>query len=521
MSDTPDDTRGDDSGDDLFPAWELEEFERGKDELNMAEFPLSLAGKTLRQRRGGPENSIATYSDRIRDKRSGEVIERSVTVTSPADLGLPTYYDEEVLFGILQLTHHRRRQGGGGAWPKRVSFTRFELSRLLGLSHGGSAYRRLHESIRRLAGTTYSFTYSWYDKEKRAWDSGLIINFIQGVGWDETPRGLDRRRRGGKGEKGRVTLTWNDDVHRSFEAGYLRDIDFLEYRAMGLPLAKVLYRYLGKHFYRSPRLSFDLQTLAHEKLGLSRNYNAGQLKQALAPAIRRLEERGFIVPMPRVRRYAKVRPGVWEVHFEQARPIRPAVVDAEPPPPGLERDLVDAGVSRTVAAELVADHPADHVAAKLDVLRWLTDKNEPPQSPGGWLAKCVREDWADPPGYEPPETREAKRRTADARRSRRASADAEAGRVEAERDRVLLVREEVARARLAGLSPAELEALTREALGESPTAFQRRRAERFVLATLAARLEAAGEVPPLPAAAGDAPEAQGGPPGRSGGSGVT
>ena len=481
---------------DPFGGADPEPLSRGKDELNMAEYPLSLAGKTLGKRRA----SVATFRDVIRDKQTGRPVERSVTISGASDLGLPTYYDEEVLFGILQLTHHAR--AADGSWPREVTFSRHRLAKLLGLKHGGSAYKRLKDSIDRLVSTTYRFTYAFFDKEQEAWKPGLTINFIQSA---EYHGGRAGGGAAGRGTFGDVTVRWHDAIFRNFEAGYLRDIDFLEYRAMGLPLAKALYRYLGKHFYRQARLDLDLKVLAHEKLGLSRGYDSSQVKRALAPAIRRLEERGYVVTEPPERRYAKIAAGVWRVRFERVSSQRRPTPSLPGPTP-LELELIDAGVSRTVAAELVADHPAGQISANLDVLRWLTDAGRPPQSPGGWLAQCVRQDWQNPPGYEPPAARETRKRTADAKRSRRASADDEAKRVEAERDRVLLVREEVARARLAELSPAELEALTREALGESPTAFQRRRSERFVLAKLAARLEAAGEVPPLPAA-GDAPEA--------------
>ena len=476
-----------------FPLFEpVEEYEQGKDELNIAEYPLSLAGKTLAPRKG-ERASMVTFTDRVRDKSSGRLVERKVTITASPEYGLPTYYDEEVLFGILQLTHRRRREDPAGGWPKVVSFSRYELAKLLGLKHGGEAYRRLSRSIRRLGTTTYEFAYAWFDHANEKWKAGVGVNFLQKFEWDEPPEGI-------RGTEGRFTITWNDDIHRSFEAGYLRDINYLEYRAMRLPLAKALYRFLGKHFWRRRQLSFDLRTLAHEKLGLSREYDTGQIKRALAPAIRRLEERGYVDPLPRERRYTKVRVGEWRVHFTLAaeRPPTAGVLD-EALPSDLEQRLADAGVSRGVAAELVADHPAELIERKLDVLAWLDDQKRPPKtSRGGFLAQSIREGWDDPDGYVTREVRQAAEKVEQEKREA-----AKARRVaekEAERayDKAAAEREKLARRRLKAMTDAERDVLRREALGESPNRLQVRHAETFMLAQLIEQMEAAGDLPPLP-----------------------
>ena len=482
-----------------------EDWAWGKDELNMAEYPLSLAGKTLGQRRA----SIARFNDSIRDRATGRVIERTVTITGAVDLGLPTYYDEEVLFGIMQLTHHQR--GPDGAWPVEVVFSRYQLARLLGLKHGGSSYRRLKNSIDRLVSTTYRFEYAFFDKEREAWKPGLTINFIQSAEYF-----AGNGRAAGRGAFGDVAVRWHDAVHRNFEAGYLRDINFLEYRTMRLPLAKALYRYLGKHFHRSPRLDRDLRTLAHEKLGLSRAYDIGQIKRALAPALARLEERGYIVPEPPGRRYDKLNKGQWQIRFERAGPARsprlagpgvPLVVTE------LEQALIAAGVGRTAAAELVADHPAEVVTGKLDALRWLAESGDPPKNPGGFLAASIREGWADPAGYEPPEARLARARAEREQHERRGRAKLDAGRREAELAGVIARRTSAARAHLDAMPETDRAALAAEVLGDAPTLFQQRRRDVFLLAEIESRLEAAGAIPPLPGGASpDAAEAEGGSP---------
>jgi hypothetical protein len=65
------------------------------------------------------------------------------------------------------------------------------------------------------------------------------------------------------------------------------------------------------------RLDFDLQTLAFEHLGMSRNYDNTQIRRALQPAIEELEEIGFIEKAPAEKRYAKLGRGRWRVTFSK------------------------------------------------------------------------------------------------------------------------------------------------------------------------------------------------------------
>ncbi|MEO1718291.1 MAG: replication initiator protein A [Planctomycetota bacterium] len=472
---------------------DIAEFEQGKDELNMAEYPLSLAGKSLSSRKSGDGSEI-TFCEHIRDKSTGKLVERQVTISSPPSLGLPTYYDEEVLFGILQITNYRRRQSGGGdGWPKQVSFTRYELCKLLGLKHGKSGYQRLFNSIKRLAKTSYQFEYSWFDNDDEAWRNSVIINFIQDVVWQEAKNG----------KYGRVTITWNDHVHESFEAGYLRNINYLEYRAMELPLAKALYRFLGKHFWRRPRLSFDLHTLAYEKLGLSRKYDTGQIKRALAPAIAKLEERGYIKPVDAKQRYEKVRVGVWKIHFEMGLPAeklpgKTTIADVETTP--LERRLVAEGVSKGVAAALVADMPGELIERKLDVLGWLDGQKQSPSSNrGAWLAKSIREEWQDPPEYKSPAEREEELRMRHRRRAQHQEREMAKQQAQAEYEQALSERRVVVTRFWESLDPEQQEQLKAEAIGTGPASKLRRdRWKIFVEMLLGERLEAAGKLAPLP-----------------------
>jgi hypothetical protein len=114
------------------------------------------------------------------------------------------------------------------------------------------------------------------------------------------------------------SFSWNEVVFRSFRAGYLKRIDMDLFRRLESPVAKRLYRLLDKRFYHKPRWEFDLRELACEHVGLSRRYDAGQMKRKLRPAIAELEETGFLLSMSMEERFFRVSPGKWTVCFAKA-----------------------------------------------------------------------------------------------------------------------------------------------------------------------------------------------------------
>src|SRR3954453_1825533 len=106
----------------------------GRDEMNLAEFPITLLTdrvpdgvKTLEFEAGG-----------------GKLI-----VSGSDAHGLPTAIDADVIVGLIQLTKIRNN-----FTDPTVSFTRYELLKLLGWPDRGAYYKRLDESLHRWVGVT-------------------------------------------------------------------------------------------------------------------------------------------------------------------------------------------------------------------------------------------------------------------------------------------------------------------------------------------------------------------------------
>ena len=196
------------------------------------------------------------------------------------------------------------------------------------------------------------------------------------------------------------SFTWNETVFRSFQAGFLKKLDLAFYRRLKLAAAKRMYRFLDKKFHFSGTLRFKLRVFACEHIGLSRRYDAAQLKRRLNPAVAELERAGFLSPLPASERYHRLRRGDWEVvfvHHPKLRRKRRAVDCLS----DLENRLVERGVTASAAVQLVREHAADLVESKIAVFDALRQKDDRriSRNPAGFLVQSIRDDYVPPAGF--------------------------------------------------------------------------------------------------------------------------
>ena len=250
----------------------------GRDEMNLAEFPLSLLAD-----RAGPDQRSLCFEDSIWDEGRKERITRQLTVTASEQHGLPTALDDEVLLGLVQLSKQRHFE------DRRVPFTRYQLVELLGWREEGRSYARLEESLLRWVGVTLHYRNAWWNRDEQSWVDETF-HVLDNVTL------LDRERVAHKRRQDALPLsqfTWNDMLFRSFHSGNLKALDFGFYRGLESSVTRRLYRFLDKRFFHKPRWEFDLKELAWTHVGLSRNYDTANLKRKLLPGLLELERRGF------------------------------------------------------------------------------------------------------------------------------------------------------------------------------------------------------------------------------------
>lgn len=363
---------------------DLQDYDDGRDEMNLVEFPLSaIADRFLDGRK------TVVFTDQVWDRDQRQHVKRELAISGSDRYGLPTAKDEDVLLACLQLTRLDDFQ------EREIYFTRYELLKLLRWPDEGRSYQRLATSLRRWKGVTLYSDRAFYDHAHKSWvnrDFGIFDNLY--LYERESPLGSTTHTRS--------SLVWNEVLFNSFQAGYLKRLDWNLYCELTDPVAKRLYRLLDKRFFRDHEVVFDLHDLAVRKLRLSPNYNTAQIKRALAKGIGELETLWELRAVSTERRYLKQGRGQWQVvfHRKSARRTMRKTTDAAAAQVDLEFALVHREVGPATAAGLVASHPAETIRSMIELFDWYAARN---QSKGaGFLVDSIRqpEKYRLPSGFE-------------------------------------------------------------------------------------------------------------------------
>ncbi len=362
----------------------------GKDELNLAEFPLCALAHRLR-----PEQKTLRFEDRVRDEQRGGMVTRQLTITGSDAYGLPTALDDEVLLGLIQLT---RLQDFA---ERKVPFTRHQLLQVLGWRDDSKSYARIEASLNRWTGVTLFYNRAWWNRAKQCWMDEKF-HLLDNV-WlcHRDGPAPDIGLAGGGAPTS--AFVWNEVIFRSFQAGNLKGIDFDFFKGLRSAVAKRLYRFLDKRFHFHQRLNFDLKEFAWEHVGLSRGYDAANLKRKLRPGIAELERKGFLQPMAEAERFRKLRAGTWQVVFGAARAeVGIGGNGAEAPDSAaLVTALTARGVTLSTAKAVARTLPAERIRSQLGVFDWLIARRDPKvaRNPPGFLVSAIRGDYQVPSDF--------------------------------------------------------------------------------------------------------------------------
>ncbi|QDV39342.1 replication initiator protein A [Tautonia plasticadhaerens] len=440
--------------DSLFPDIPPTELQTisGRDEMNLAEFPITL----LSDRAPKGQKAIK-FQDEVFDERRGKLITRKVVIEGSEEYGLPTAVDDEVILALLQIAKQTNDFGS-----REVLFTRLQLIQMLGWPNDGRNYRRIVLSLQRIASITLHYENAWWDKRRRAWTT-RTFHIIDNVEIN------DSRSAQQELFPSFSRIVWNEVVFDSFQAGFLKGLDYALCVRMKLSTSKRIYRFLDKRFYHRPDWTFELKDFAYEHVGLSRRYEGNaHIVRKLQPALDELTGLGFLEPLPDSERY--LRDGKdWKIRLvrKQLDPGRAKAPAKEPPSP-LVAELVVRGVTEVTAAELVRSHLAEAVTEKLEVFDWMVANGDRrlQRSPAGYLVDSIRKRYSPPKGF----VSKAERDRREAEERERARCEAE----ERERKRLEQARLAAERSKVAayweGLGPVERAALESEALEQADAA---------------------------------------------------
>lgn len=141
--------------------------ENGRDEMNLAEFPIALLAK-----RPSSKMKTFTVSDTITGK-DGKEITRKWTVTGSDAFGLPTSTDDEVIVALLYFTKEH------GFESRKIHFSRYDLIRVMGWRDEGKNYTRIKDALNRLTGMMINAENAFYDPKKQTYMKSCAFHIME------------------------------------------------------------------------------------------------------------------------------------------------------------------------------------------------------------------------------------------------------------------------------------------------------------------------------------------------------
>lgn len=351
-----------------------------KDELNLAELPVSLACHRAPKGR----DSIQ-LSEEVLDK-SGRLVRREWTVTGSSRYGLPLAIDDEVLLGLAYFLREDDFE------HRKIHFTQYSLFQLLGWGDSQRSYERLEASLRRLASVRLESRESFWDHRERCFLTrgfGLIDNYT-----------LYRRDSEKPSDQPFISsVTFNETIFESFRSGFVKTLDLDLFLSLRYPIARKLYRLLDKKLHKSPLYEIELMRLA-KRIALTDSAYPSDVRKHLAAPHQELIQVGFLKQVTTIRKgRSETLRYVMNPRSEWRRPAPRLEASASEHP--LIRELVARGVTRDVARHLLTTHGEKRVADKLEVFDDLRSSASPllSKNPAGFLRSSIEKDFAPPAGY--------------------------------------------------------------------------------------------------------------------------
>lgn len=350
--------------------------EFGVDELNLAEFPLASISDRIPDGR-----KTMVYEDLVFDRNEGRELKRRLTISGSDRYGLPTAKDDDVLLACIQISKLQDFQS------PEVTFSRYELLKLLRWPDDTRNYERISQSLRRWKGLTIFSDRAFYDHQEKSWVNRDFSIF-------DTLYIYRREVRQGANAPGASRFTWNDVIFKSFKAGYLKRLDWGLYTRLQSPVAKRLYRFLDKRFYRSGSLEIDLKELMVYKIGAAGGVPTGQMKRTLKSGIAELVREWELRPLRDSKLFEKKGKGSWVVRFERKKKavaISNQNVHAllEAPDFGnIEFELTKRGVGPASAEELAQNIPVDTIKTMIELFDWYNRTGQNRQA--GFLVQSIK-----------------------------------------------------------------------------------------------------------------------------------
>lgn len=360
----------------------------GKDEMNLAEFPITLLSK-----RHVSENKTIEFSDTIFGK-DNEIIKREWTVTGSDKFGLPLAQDNDIWMALIVMGKNNDFK------ERKIHFSRYQICKIMNQKPGGSIYRRIEEALSRLSGIKIYAKNAFWDNEKKSYVTkgfGIIDDFEL----------LEEHGSSSNGETVRQSyVNLNETIFKSIKTGYIKSLDISLYFKLESALSKRLYRYLDKKRYRKKVFEVDLFVLAYTHLGFEEStYKyASLIKNKLNYAHKDLIRTGYLESVNYLQGENKQERVVYVFSDKYKNPSEeqpkigekaPKKQDREKPSSceSLVKELEKTGITRSVAEQICRDYPESRIRNQLIALPFRKAEDQ-----AAVLVRSVQENWALPTG---------------------------------------------------------------------------------------------------------------------------
>ncbi len=345
----------------------------GKDELNLCECPFTLLTDQAEE-----GQKILEFTDKQQN------VTRHWKIIGSTEYGLLCAYDEPVYVAMLALTKM------DGFKNQRIYFNTYEMLELMKWSIGGQQYNRLEVALERLIGVTIYTDYLWDNgdfKEHGKIGFHIIDNFLV--------------IKGKKGIKNSY-FEWNKIIFESFLNGNLKNLNLDVYFSLATAISRRFYRLWSKRLYKNDQISFDLQELCHEKLGISRSMiYPSELKRKLEPTLKEHIEKKLLSSAI----FRKTKDGRWLLIITKYKE-KPALPSEEENLPSVEEEpktakgslmnqLVSLGIAKKVAEELVSRIDPKIIENQIEALPYRKNIDDKP----AFLVKAIQDDYPFPGAF--------------------------------------------------------------------------------------------------------------------------
>jgi plasmid replication initiation protein len=196
-------------------------------------------------------------------------------VQGGSESGLPTEFDERVYVALMAVTKQR------GFADRKVPFSVYQLLKIMGESTDSKHYRSVERSLERLLRASIVAEGAFWDAQKKE-----LVHLVNGfhlierywLAYKEQEEAVI------EAEGAQAYIVWGEELWRSFQSGYLKQLNLALFFSLQTPVARRLYRFLDKKLHRSPRFEIDIFQLS-QQLGMAWYRYPAKVKEKLQPGI--------------------------------------------------------------------------------------------------------------------------------------------------------------------------------------------------------------------------------------------